>query len=174
MRYFWPRATPPQPVGVLRFGPTARGVTAPPGRVVCRALLSDGTYPTNRGPTTPMERMGAQPREPPGMVEQTVTIARAAELSGLTRKALQRRVERGELPATVESGRRRIPLAALYRAGLIEGEPPGEGSGVDAALTRAERLTAAAGEALAQLRAELAAERGQGGGKGPPAKRRKA
>jgi excisionase family DNA binding protein len=56
--------------------------------------------------------------------KRTYTIAEAAELTGLTRKAIARRVERGSLQSLVRGGRRMIPRAELARAGLIpeEGE----------------------------------------------------
>jgi excisionase family DNA binding protein len=58
------------------------------------------------------------------MNKRTYTIAEAAELTGLTRKAIARRVERGSLQSLVRGGRRMIPRAELARAGLIpeEGE----------------------------------------------------
>ena len=56
------------------------------------------------------------------MKKRTYTIAEAAELTGLTRKALARRVERGSLQSLVRGGRRMIPHAELVRAGLIVDE----------------------------------------------------
>lgn len=53
---------------------------------------------------------------------KTYTISEAAELTGLSRKALARRVERGSLRCVVRDGRRRIPVAELVRAGLLEDE----------------------------------------------------
>jgi excisionase family DNA binding protein len=50
---------------------------------------------------------------------RTFTIAEAAELSGLSRKAIARRVERGSLRSVVRNGRRRIPRSELERAGLL-------------------------------------------------------
>lgn len=57
-------------------------------------------------------------------VERTLTLREAAEATGLTTKALQRRIDRGTLRAVLSGGRRRIPLTELYRAGLIEPEAP--------------------------------------------------
>jgi hypothetical protein len=57
----------------------------------------------------------------------TVTIAEAAELSGLSKIALRRRIERGSLPAVRREGVRRIPLAELRRQGLLR-EESGRGS----------------------------------------------
>ena len=54
--------------------------------------------------------------------KRTLTISEAAELTGLSRKAIARRVERGSLRSLVRAGRRLIPRAELVRAGLIPGE----------------------------------------------------
>jgi excisionase family DNA binding protein len=51
--------------------------------------------------------------------KRTYTISEAAELTGLTRKAVTRRVERGSLRSVVRRGRRLIPRSELVRAGLI-------------------------------------------------------
>jgi excisionase family DNA binding protein len=67
----------------------------------------------------------ARPRpEKETVNKRTYTIAEAAELTGLSRKAIARRVERGSLQSLVRGGRRLIPRAELARAGLIpeEGE----------------------------------------------------
>jgi excisionase family DNA binding protein len=58
------------------------------------------------------------------LTKRTYTIGEAAELTGLSRKAIARRVERGSLQSLVRGGRRMIPRAELARAGLIpeEGE----------------------------------------------------
>ncbi len=58
------------------------------------------------------------------MTKRTYTIAEAAEVTGLSRKAIARRVERGSLQSLVRGGRRMIPHAELMRAGLLpeEGE----------------------------------------------------
>jgi excisionase family DNA binding protein len=53
---------------------------------------------------------------------RTYTISEAAELTGLSRKAIARRVERGSLRSLVRDGRRRIPRSELERAGLIGSE----------------------------------------------------
>jgi excisionase family DNA binding protein len=57
--------------------------------------------------------------------KRTYTIAEAAELTGLSRKAVTRRVERGSLRSLVRRGRRLIPRSELVRTGLIapEAEP---------------------------------------------------
>ena len=51
---------------------------------------------------------------------RTYTITEAAELTGLSRKAIARRVERGSLRSVVRNGRRRIPRSELVRSGLLD------------------------------------------------------
>ena len=51
---------------------------------------------------------------------RTYTITEAAEITGLSRKAIARRVERGSLRSVVRNGRRRVPRSELVRAGLLE------------------------------------------------------
>jgi excisionase family DNA binding protein len=60
------------------------------------------------------------------MPVRTYTITEAAELTGISRKAIARRVERGSLRSVVRNGRRRIPRSELVRAGLLgeDGEQP--------------------------------------------------
>jgi excisionase family DNA binding protein len=53
---------------------------------------------------------------------RTCTISEAAELTGLSRKAIARRVDRGTLRSVVRNGRRRIPVSELERAGLLPDE----------------------------------------------------
>lgn len=58
---------------------------------------------------------------------RTYTISEAADLTGMSRKAIARRVERGSLRSVVRNGRRRIPRSELVRAGLVAeaaGGPP--------------------------------------------------
>ena len=50
---------------------------------------------------------------------RTYTITEAADLTGMSRKAISRRVERGSLRSVVRNGRRRIPRSELVRAGLL-------------------------------------------------------
>ena len=52
-------------------------------------------------------------------VLRTYSITEAADVTGLTRKAIARRVERGSLRSVVRNGRRRIPRSELARAGLL-------------------------------------------------------
>ena len=65
--------------------------------------------------------------------KRTYTIAEAADLSGISRKALARRIERGSLRSVVRNGRRLIPRSELIRAGLLDDEGQERGSGVDIA-----------------------------------------
>lgn len=57
----------------------------------------------------------------------TLTIREASRATGLSVKALRRRIERGTLRAIVVNERRRIPMSELLRAGLLrtEGGDPG-------------------------------------------------
>lgn len=61
-------------------------------------------------------------------LDESLTLREASELTGLTQRALARRIERGSLPATKRrDGRRRVKLADLTRAGLVDpntGERP--------------------------------------------------
>jgi excisionase family DNA binding protein len=56
---------------------------------------------------------------------RNLTITEAAELTGLSRKAIARRVERGSVRSVLRSGRRLIPRSELARVGLL----PSEGNG---------------------------------------------
>ena len=56
---------------------------------------------------------------------RSLTITEAAELTGLSRKAIARRVERGSVRSVLRSGRRLIPRSELARVGLL----PSEGNG---------------------------------------------
>ena len=62
----------------------------------------------------------------------TLTTSEAAELVGLTPKAIKNRLDRGQLRYVLKAGRRRIPVAELVRAGLLDAEAVG-------AATEAER-----------------------------------
>jgi excisionase family DNA binding protein len=59
---------------------------------------------------------------------RTLTVEEAAKLTGLTKTALKRRIDRGTLPAVVRGGRRRIPVSELYRRGLATPSPPADDS----------------------------------------------
>lgn len=95
---------------------------------------------------------------------ETLTIAEAAETTGLTKKAIRNRVDRGQLRAVLRDGVRHIPRSEIERAGLTPGfieagdeasmrqeatpGKPSEASGWNELLGRLERQ---AGE-LAELR----------------------
>src|SRR4051794_30625992 len=49
----------------------------------------------------------------------TLNVAECARATGLTPKAIRRRIERGTLESTLVAGQRRIPLNALIAAGLL-------------------------------------------------------
>jgi hypothetical protein len=53
------------------------------------------------------------------MGEHTLTLAEAAEATGLTPKALQRRIDRGSLRSVLVDSRRRVPLSELLLSGLL-------------------------------------------------------
>lgn len=57
---------------------------------------------------------------------RTLTIRQASEESGLSAKAIARRVERGTLQAVLRDGVRRIPRSELVDAGLVGVEGGGE------------------------------------------------
>lgn len=57
-------------------------------------------------------------------MEITLTIADAAAATGLSQKALRRRIERGTLPSARVDGARRIPLHALLEQGLMTDGAP--------------------------------------------------
>ena len=59
----------------------------------------------------------------------TLTLRDAARATGLSVKALRRRVERGTLPAQLVGGVRRVPISELLRAGLLVTEPGGRPAG---------------------------------------------
>lgn len=82
---------------------------APPGHVLLAA--------PGRGPA--QSRAGKGKRDSRDIL-RTYTITEAADLTGLSRKAIARRVERGSLRSVVRNGRRRIPRSELVRNGLLE------------------------------------------------------
>jgi excisionase family DNA binding protein len=103
-------------------------------------------------------------------MERTLTLAEAAEATGLTRKALQRRVDRGSVRSVLTGGLRRIPVTELYRLGLMRPEeaagpsapslasgpvapaPRGPGPGIGELLDRLERQAQELGEMRALSR----------------------
>ena len=72
----------------------------------------------------------------------TLTTSEAAELVGLTPKAIKNRLDRGQLQYILKAGRRRIPVAELVRAELLDAEAVG-------AATEAERAPKNGGPLLA-------------------------
>jgi hypothetical protein len=81
-------------------------------------------------------------------IERTVSISEAAALTGKSRTAIASRVDRGSLPSVLQGSRRRIPLAALYGAGLISMRP---GRTIDELLDRLERQAQRIGELEAEV-----------------------
>ena len=65
------------------------------------------------------------------MLSRTLSIAETAEATGLSKKAVTRRIERETLQSVLRDGQRRVPTSELIRAGLIgiDGAPGGEGNG---------------------------------------------
>jgi hypothetical protein len=61
---------------------------------------------------------------------ETVTIAQAAERTGMSAKAIARRVERGTVAAVVKDGKRRIPVVELDKLprGTTKPTTMGEGN----------------------------------------------
>jgi excisionase family DNA binding protein len=55
-----------------------------------------------------------------GSLKARLTIAEASELTGLSKRALARRIERGQLAATKSDGLRHIEARELARAGLLD------------------------------------------------------
>ncbi len=87
-------------------------------------------------------------RAVPAESERLVSISEAAELTGLSAKALRGRVDRGSLASVKRGGRRLIHLSDLQRHGLVR-----------SAVTERElldRLERQA-ETIGELRARLAA-----------------
>jgi excisionase family DNA binding protein len=52
--------------------------------------------------------------------ERLLTIAEAAERTGLTRKAVEQRIARGTLPSVLREGRRLIPAASVQAVATLE------------------------------------------------------
>jgi excisionase family DNA binding protein len=53
-------------------------------------------------------------------LKERLTIAEASEVTGLSKRALARRIERGQLAATKAGGLRYIEVRALAQAGLLD------------------------------------------------------
>lgn len=54
------------------------------------------------------------------ITETMLTIAEAAEATGLTHKAIRNRLDRGQIDCVLHNGVRRIPRSELLRVGLLE------------------------------------------------------
>ncbi len=57
--------------------------------------------------------------------QRRISIAEAAVLTGISKKALRSRADRGSLASVLEDGVRKVAVADLKQAGLLE--PPGSG-----------------------------------------------
>lgn len=106
------------------------------------------------------------------MHEPTLTIREAALATGLSQKAIRRRIERGSLRADLRASRLRIPLDELLARDLLVSDPQAvaarlredahlraSAGGLDKAvhaelLERLERQAERIGELTAELRAE--------------------
>ncbi|MDQ3971073.1 MAG: helix-turn-helix domain-containing protein [Thermoproteota archaeon] len=84
---------------------------------------------------------------------ETLTIAEAAEATGLTKKAIRNRVDRGQLRAVLRDGVRRIPRSELDRAGLdADSLEAGDGADIrQGAASRQPKETSAWAELLDRL-----------------------
>lgn len=90
---------------------------------------------------------------------ETLTITEAAEATGVSKKALRNRVDRGQLRAVLRDGMRRIPRSELERIGLIVKLPheAGDGAGGLQNATESPSTEAAAWrEALERLERQAA------------------
>ncbi len=69
---------------------------------------------------------------------ETLTITEAAEATGLSKKALRNRVDRGQIRAVLREGVRRIPRSELERIGLTVSLPREAGEEAGALQNAAE------------------------------------
>lgn len=53
------------------------------------------------------------------MTDDLLTVDGVATLTGLSPSAIRGRIERGTIPVVREGGKVRVPLAELYRTGLV-------------------------------------------------------
>lgn len=92
---------------------------------------------------------------------RTLTLSDAAEVCGTTKKALERRAERGTLDVGRRGGVRVVEVAELVRVGLLDAgadvQVPAGGSALDRPLAVLARRLAEADADLAELRASLEA-----------------
>jgi excisionase family DNA binding protein len=114
---------PPQP----HFSPVVspRSLRNYPSRQVWR-LIPIGGFGFDWGSCRPSRALlscwSSSPQCGDVVRKRTYTIKEAAELTGLSQKAIARRVERGSLRSLVRGGRRLIPRAELVRAELVPAE----------------------------------------------------
>src|SRR4051812_49481782 len=98
------------------------------------------------------------------MAQRSVTIAEAAQLTGLSKDAIRSRIERGSLRVSKRGGVRRVPLDELAELGLLSGEDVGDREPLttDQLLDRLERQAWQIGELMAEneaLKRDLEPER---------------
>lgn len=106
---------------------------------------------------TGLERDGRSERElrdvarsdDPMLVKRWLTIPEVVDVTGLTKRAVQARIERGTLPSELHAGRRVVALPTLYELGLI---PLSPGRTVSELLDRLEEAQRRIGELEAELR----------------------
>lgn len=143
----------------------ARGRAGTIRRVTSSAVLDEATSRPggSRGDGAEwrlLEDLRLEIAKRPSRRVNTFTIAEAAELTGLTKKALRHRVDRGQIRAEKDGNIRRIARAELERVGLAV-ESPHDG-GPTAAPSATQALQSAlvtAEQRLAQSERALARER---------------
>ena len=90
-----------------------------------------------------------------------LTLSDAAEVCGTTKKALERRAERGTLAVEWRGGVRMVEVSELVRVGLVDAGAdvvaPVPGSSIERPLAILARRVAEADADLAEMRAALAA-----------------
>ena len=90
-----------------------------------------------------------------------LTLSDAAEVCGTTKKALERRAERGTLDVEWRGGVRMVEVSELVRVGLVDAAAdvvaPVPGSSIERPLAILARRVAEADADLAEMRATLVA-----------------
>ncbi len=90
-----------------------------------------------------------------------LTLSDAAEVCGTTKKALERRAERGTLAVEWRGGVRMVEVSELVRVGLVDAgadvAAPVPGSSIERPLAVLARRVAEADADLAEMRAALVA-----------------
>lgn len=79
---------------------------------------------------------------------EMLTIAEAAEVTGLTKKALRNRVDRGQVRSVLRDGMRHIPRSELERAGLMGQRDEAAAEATEAGKIGIERQGASSLEAV--------------------------